>query len=360
MSAGSPTPEPPTPALPTPYLRVDVDRLRANVERAAGAAATAGVALRPHAKTHKSVDVARLQLEAGAAGLTVATVGEAEAFAEAGVGDLFVAYPLWLTDALADRLRALADAGVRLAIGVDSVRGAQSAGRLLAGSGVEVVVEVDSGHHRSGCDPRLAGDVAAAAAGAIGVRGVFTFPGHSYSPDGRASAARDEAQALATARASLESAGLAVAVASGGSTPSLAHTETTVLDEVRPGVYVFGDAQQWELGSMPADDIALTAVATVVSHAGGRLVLDAGSKVLGADRAAYATGFGRLLEHPDARLVQLSEHHAVAELPGPLPALGSRVLVVPNHCCTAVNLADVLVPTVGGTPWPVTARGRNG
>lgn len=344
---------------PTPWLRVDTDRLHANVDRVARAAAAAGVALRPHAKTHKSADIARLQLGAGAVGLTVATVGEAEAFAAGGVTDLFVAYPLWLTDALGGRLRALADAGVRLAIGVDSTSGARTAGRLLAGSGVDLVVEVDSGHHRSGVEPSLAGEIASAA-GSLGVRGVFTFPGHSYSPDGRAAAARDEAAALALGRTSLEAAGVRVDVVSGGSTPSLAHSDATVLDEVRPGVYVFGDAQQWELGSTAPDDIALTAVATVVSHAGGRLVLDAGSKVLGADRAAYATGFGRLLEHPDARIVQLSEHHAVAELAGPLPPLGSRVLVVPNHCCTAVNLADDLWPTGVAGPWPVTARGRNG
>lgn len=343
----------------TPYLRVDGDRLRANISRVAGAAAGAGVALRPHAKTHKSADVARLQVAAGAVGLSVATVGEAEVFAAAGFDDLFVAYPLWLTPDLARRIRALTDAGVRLAIGVDSVRGAATADTLLAGSDVELLVEVDSGHHRSGVGPGLAGDVALAA-GDLRVRGVFTFPGHSYTPDGRAAAARDEAAALACARTSLEATGLAVAVVSGGSTPSLEHADTTVLTELRPGVYVFGDAQQWELGSAGPDDIALTAVATVVSHAGGRLVLDAGSKVLGADRAAYATGFGRLLDHPGARIVQLSEHHAVAELPGPLPPLGSRVLVVPNHCCTAVNLVDELWPTDQPGPWPVTARGCNG
>ena len=344
---------------PTPYLRVDTDRLRANVARVAEAAAAAGVVLRPHAKTHKSADIARMQLDAGAVGLTVATVGEAEAFAAAGVTDLFVAYPLWLTTGLAGRLRALAASGVRLAIGVDSVGGARTAAELLAGSGTEVLVEVDSGHHRSGVDPTAAGEVALAA-GDLAVRGVFTFPGHSYSPGARATAAHDEGVALAAARVAVRAAGIDVEVVSGGSTPSLEHADTTVMTEVRPGVYVFNDAQQWELGSATPEQVALTAVATVVSHAGGRAVLDAGSKVLGADRAPYASGSGRLLDHPDARIVQLSEHHAVAEVPGRLPPLGSRVLVVPNHCCTAVNLADELWPTTGDDPWPVTARGRNG
>ena len=181
---------------PTPYLRVDIDRLRANVARAAGAAVAGGVALRPHAKTHKSADIARLQLEAGAVGLTVATVGEAEAFAAEGVADLFIAYPLWLTAELAGRLRSIASSGVRLAIGVDSVAGARTAAALLAGSGVEVLVEVDCGHHRSGVEPASAGQVALAADD-LPVRGVYTFPGHSYSPDARAVAARDEGVALA-------------------------------------------------------------------------------------------------------------------------------------------------------------------
>jgi D-serine deaminase-like pyridoxal phosphate-dependent protein len=148
-----------------------------------------------------------------------------------------------------------------------------------------------------------------------------------------------------------------VPVLSGGSTPSLDAADPGVLSEVRPGVYLFNDAQQWELGTCSPDDIALTCHATVVSHAGGRLVLDSGSKVLGADRAAYATGFGRLLDHAEARIVLLSEHHAVVEMPGRLPGLGSTVRVVPNHVCVAVNLVDTL--WVDDEPWPVSARGRN-
>jgi D-serine deaminase-like pyridoxal phosphate-dependent protein len=101
----------------------------------------------------------------------------------------------------------------------------------------------------------------------------------------------------------------------------------------------------------------------VVSHAGGRVVLDAGSKALGADRAPWATGFGRLLDHPDARITSLSEHHAVVAWPDQhLPEVGSRLRVVPNHVCAAVNLADELVVARGGETvdvWPVAARGAN-
>ena len=349
-----------TPA--TPYLRVDVARVRANIASVAERAAIAGVSLRPHAKTHKSPEIARLQLEAGAIGLTVATVGEAEVFVEHGVEDLFVAYPLWLSDDVARRLRDLAGR-TDLAIGVDSVAAAQRAGALLDGTGVGVLVEVDSGQHRSGVAGAEAGAVAAAAAEAgLAVRGVFTFPGHGYSPDTMTTAADDEARALGAAVASFRDVGLEPDVVSGGSTPTLAHTRTESLTELRPGVYVFGDAQQWELGTAEPGAIALTCRATVVSHAGGRLVLDSGSKALGADRAAYATGWGRLPAHPDARVVQLSEHHAVVDLAGaPLPPLGSRVDVVPNHVCNAVNLTDTLWATDGDTlvPWSVAARGRN-
>ncbi len=349
----------------TPFLQVDLDRLDRNIRRTAERAAAAGVALRPHVKTHKSPEIARRQLAAGATGITVATIGEAEVFAGAGCDDVLVAYPLWLTDHAAERVRRLAGRA-RLTIGVDSADSAARAADLLAGSGVRLLVEVDSGHHRSGADPASAGDVATAA-GDLEVLGAFTFPGHSYSPDTRITAAQDEAAALAEAAESLRGAGVDPLVLSGGSTPSLAHSDLGMLSELRPGVYVFGDAQQWELGAVDPDDVALTCVATVVSHAGGRLVLDSGSKVLGADRAAWATGYGRLLDHPDARMVLLSEHHAVVDLgDAPPPSLGSRVRVVPNHVCNAVNLVDTLWAGSGGAgdaeleAWPVAARGRNG
>jgi D-serine deaminase-like pyridoxal phosphate-dependent protein len=152
-----------------------------------------------------------------------------------------------------------------------------------------------------------------------------------------------------------------VRVLSGGSTPSVASTEVGGATEVRPGVYVFGDAQQWELGHVAPADIALTVLATVVSVHGDRVILDAGSKVIGADRPSWATGHGRLLDHPDARITALSEHHATAVGAG-LPGLGEQVRVVPNHVCNAVNLVDEVVVVRGGViedRWVVAARGRN-
>ena len=338
----------------TPFLMIDEQRLAANIERAARWADERGIVLRPHVKTHKLPEIARLQLAAGARGVTVATIGEAEVFADAGFADLFIAYPLWPDDAKRARLAALAGrATVR--VGCDGVEAA----RRLAGLGVAVLVEVDSGHHRSGTAPRAAGVVALAAADAgLDVLGVFTFPGHSYAGTAATrSAAVDEQAALVEAAAALRGAGIEPRVVSAGSTPSLPFTGSAAT-EARPGVYVFNDAQQWELGSCEPDDIALTCHATVVSHAGGRMVLDCGSKILGADRAPHASGFGRLLDHPDARVVILSEHHAVVS-GGTRRPLGSIVRVVPNHVCNAVNLVDELVRSTGGR-WSVAARGRNG
>ena len=351
--------------FPTPYLAVDRDVLDSNIANMAMLARERGLLLRPHAKTHKCREIALRQLESGAAGLTVATVSEAEVFVAGGVTDVFIAYPLWVDRQRGDRLSSLMERCL-LRVGVDSVEAA----RVLAANtdrraGLEVLIEVDSGHHRTGVIPEMAAEVALAAVDAgLEVRGVFTFPGHSYGPGRASTASTDEATALSRAAATLLSAGVDATVVSGGSTPTAALTQSTTLTEMRPGSYVFNDAQQLEMGSCDLEHVALTVVATVVSRAPGRVVLDAGSKVLGADRPAWITGFGRLFDHPQACLSELSEHHATVLWPElmPPPELGTAVRVVPNHVCSAVNLADELVVEVGGKVvdcWRVVARGAN-
>ncbi len=351
--------------LDTPYLTVDLGVLEANLARLATRAADAGVQMRPHAKTHKCAQIAERQMAAGAVGLTVATIGEAEAFAATGVDDLFIAYPLWLTASKGRRLRDLSHlATLRLA--VDSAVGAEMMAAALGPdrTRVQVVVEIDSGHHRTGTAPTQAGLVAAQARSfGLDVVGVFTFPGHGYRPGRRSSAADQEAQALTAAAQSLRSVDIDPVVRSGGSTPTVAFADSGVLTEIRPGVYPFNDAQQVELGTVDWSDVALVAMATVVRRDGARIVVDAGSKILGADRADWATGFGRLPDHPDARVVALSEHHATIEMSGgAVPEPGEQVRMVPNHVCSAVNLVDELVISVGGSPmqrWAVMARGAN-
>ena len=347
--------------LATPSVVVDADVVEDNVARMAALARGAGVALRPHAKTHKCPELARLQLGAGARGLTVATIGEAEAFADGGAGDLFIAYPLWLDADKARRLGALAER-VALSVGVDSVEGV--AGVAFATRRASVTIEVDCGHHRTGVAPAEVAPLARAALDAgLSVRGVFTFPGHGYGTDAWARAARDEERALAEAAQALAGLGVDAPVVSGGSTPTVAAWRGGVVNELRPGVYVFNDAQQVTLGTCAVAQVALCVAATVVSRSARAFVLDAGSKALGADRPAWMPGFGMVPEVAGV-IGSLSEHHAVVPLaPGALPPpLGARLAVIPNHVCSTVNLADELVVARGGAVvarWRVAARGRN-
>jgi D-serine deaminase-like pyridoxal phosphate-dependent protein len=350
------------PNAETPALVINSEVLDANIARVAAFAAHAGLSLRPHVKTHKSIEIAKRQLAAGAVGITVATLSEALVFSTAGFHDIFIAYPLWLDEFKRASLAQVLERS-SLLLGVDSLESARRIVQtgLATGHKLAALVEIDSGHHRSGVQPQDAGGLASAIQDAgLEIAGIFTFPGHSYSLDGRQAAAADEARALSTAVGSLVDHGMTARIVSGGSTPSLEFASSSVLTEVRPGVYVFGDAQQWELGAFAPEDIALSALATVVSRSPDHFILDAGSKVLGADRGSYSSGFGRLLDYPDARVTALSEHHATVvgvDLP-----LGTRVRVVPNHVCAAVNLADeYLVDSPGESPttWPVDARGRN-
>jgi D-serine deaminase-like pyridoxal phosphate-dependent protein len=347
--------------IPTPSLVVDETKLDANITAMAAFARTAGIALRPHVKTHKSFEIARRQVAAGATGITVATIAEAELFAAAGFTGILIAYPLWLDVDKTARLRGVLER-TPVIVGVDSAAGASRLAEATSGlhDRLSVLVEIDSGHHRSGVDAAEAAAVATAAVRAgLDVAGVFTFPGHSYTPDRRAAGA-DESRALAAAVRSLAEVGITARIVSGGSTPSAEFADASVLTEMRPGVYVFGDAQQWELGTTTPEAIALTVHSTVVSQRGDHLIADAGSKVLAADRGAYSTGFGRLLDHPSARITALSEHHAT--ITGVSLEPGTIVRIAPNHVCVAVNLSDEYVVVRDGAEvgrWPVDARGAN-
>lgn len=346
---------------PTPYLTIDVDILDANLRDMQQYCDERGVALRPHAKTHKMIEIADRQLEFGARGLTVATIGEAECFAEAGVTDIFIGYPV--VTATPERLRALASRCL-LTIGVDSP---EAIARLADIGGLRALVEIESGLRRTGVEPAAAGELAtrAAAAGLI-VDGVFTFPGHSYVPGGAAHAATDEANALAEAAESLRAAGFRCEVVSGGSTPSARHSDAAVITETRPGVYALNDAQQVALATVTADQVAVAIRTTVISApTTDRFVLDAGAKTIAADRPAYVTGHGSLPEFPGAVIDRIWEHHAVVDAThaSSRPRIGDVVELVPNHICTAINLADEVIVVQGGAEvdrWRVAARGRNG
>jgi len=346
--------------LETPAVVVDARRLDRNVTRMATAADVAGVALRPHAKTHKSLEIARRQLSAGAIGLTVATLAEAELFAAGACPSVFIAYPLWAGSGnRGARLAALQDR-TELRVGVDSA----AAAAILANSvrGVQVLIEVDSGQHRSGVP---ASQVAALAASCLrlglDVIGAFTHPGHAYTAPGDVPrAADDERAALAAAGAAMAGLIDTEPVLSGGSTPTAAAGLAAPLSEVRPGTYVFGDRQQLHLSRLAEEDIALVVAARVVSaQRPGEAVLDAGSKALSGDRPSWLPGHGLILEAPEATVAILSEEHAVVRGLTTQLRVGDLVRVVPNHVCTVVNLTSELLVVSDGAivdRWPVSAR----
>jgi D-serine deaminase-like pyridoxal phosphate-dependent protein len=355
--------------LPTPAVLVDLSVLERNVQRMAARAQQHGVRLRPHAKTHKTVAIARLQAGAGAAGLSVAKTSEAEIYADQGFDDLFVAYPVVGQDK-GRRLLRLAER-VRLAVGTDSVEGARTLAEVFAGASrtLELMLKVDVGYHRVGVEPERAVAVARQIADLPGVtlRGVFTHAGQAYAEETREgvdAVAGHEGQTLARCAEALRAAGLAVLEVSVGSTPTARQAmAVTGVTECRPGNYVFHDASQVALGTCQLEDCALTVVATVVSvPAAGRAVLDAGSKTLSSDQLRPRPGgHGVLLGHR-SRLTALSEEHGVVAVePGDSFRVGERVRILPNHACVVANLHDRLWAVRGENvedELPVVARGR--
>jgi D-serine deaminase-like pyridoxal phosphate-dependent protein len=363
-----------TPMLPdgleTPCIVVDLDIVARNIERLAAEARDHGVSLRPHAKTHKSLAIARMQLEAGAAGVTVGTVGEAEVMAGGGIDDIFIAYPVWAAGARGERVARLHGA-VTLSVGIDSVEGAEMLAGAVEGADrpLSVLVEIDSGGRRTGiAEPAEVVRVAGAArAAGLRVVGVFTHGGHSYSgPDARVPAAADEVDSLGLAADLLRKAGHSVERVSAGSTPTGALSAAGQVNEIRPGTYALGDRQQLVLGAIPPDGLALVVAATVVSNAvPGQVVVDAGAKTLTKDRASFVDGFGLVPAYPDAVIERLSDYHGVITIPaGTLaPSIGEILAIVPNHVCPVVDLFDTFVATRNGAivgQWPVDARGRSG
>jgi D-serine deaminase-like pyridoxal phosphate-dependent protein len=354
--------------IETPAIVVDISRVEANVARMASAMRDRGVALRPHAKTHKSLEFGRRQLAAGAVGLTVATLGEAEVFADGGVDDLFIAYPLIVTGAKAGRLRQLAERCM-LSVGVDSAVGAETIAVAMKGAArrPRVLIEVDSGGRRTGVRPEAAGALARRCQVlGLEVAGVFTHGGHGYAgSEAIAGAADDEVSGLTAAAASLRAEGIEPAVVSAGSTPTAVLSARGMVSEERPGTYIFGDRQQAALAGEPIDGVALVVAATVVSHGTGNgFAIDAGAKILGKDVAPYLDGHGAVLGWEGAVISRVYDHHGVVELAGGArrPAIGTLVWVVPNHVCPVVNLVDEYLIVRDGRlvdRWPVDARGRN-
>ena len=347
--------------LETPAVVVDAWRLERNLTRMAAAAGAAGVALRPHAKTHKCLPIAGRQLSLGAVGLTVATLLEAELFASEGCRSVFVAYPLWAGSGdRGARLAALRGL-TSLRVGVDGE--AAAAALAAAAPGLAVLIEVDSGQHRSGVAvDRVAALAVSCAKLGLTVAGAFTHPGHAYSaPSAAGDAARDERAALAAAGEAL------TAPASSRARRCSAAAPPHGIGRGR-GAADGGAARNVRV-RRPAADAPVRAQRQRrrprrrrprrLRAAPGEAVLDAGSKALSSDRPAWLAGHGLILEAPEATIAVLSEEHAVVrDLLTPLK-VGNLVRVIPNHVCTVVNLTSELVVVSDGAVtdlWPVSAR----
>jgi D-serine deaminase-like pyridoxal phosphate-dependent protein len=353
-----------TEGIITPVAVVDQEVVERNLARMAKLAADHNVKLRPHAKTHKSAYMAQRQMAHGAVGLTCATFTEAEVFAEAGVDDLLIAHPPVGKPKL-ERLAALASRVRRLAVSLDDVGIARS-----LPESVEVLWEVDPGQHRIGTAP---GEPTVTAVqelvrviGPERLRGLITHGGHVYAATNqtqRQLAADQETDSISTTAEMLRKADIEVRELSVGSTPTAGLALSGGITEMRPGTYIYGDANQVTLRSQRLEDCALGVVAIVVSTpAADRAVIDAGSKALSADlRVAGLNGYGMVLGRNDLTVARLSEEHAVltaAERTG--LTVGIRVIILPAHSCTTVNLHPGFLLLSGGSEarWlPVEARG---
>ncbi|MGJ4935772.1 alanine racemase [Bradyrhizobium sp. SZCCHNRI1009] len=343
----------------TPCAVIDMDRVERNIARIQAQCEAAGVANRPHIKTHKSPVLAKLQIEAGAQGITCQKIGEAEIMADAGIADILISYNLIGEEKMA-RLAAL-QAKADMTVAADNAtviaglpQAAKQSGRTLS-----VVVECDTGRKRAGVEtPAEAIQLARQIKASEGLRfaGFMLYPTES----GWDEAQRFYDEALAGVRAE----GLDAAIVSTGGSPNLKNLgKLRGATEHRPGTYIYNDRMQVAAGVATWDDCALHIYSTVVSRAAPeRGILDAGSKTLTTDTGGL-DGHGLILEHPEAKIARFAEEHGFLDLSrsNTRPHVGDVVRVVPNHVCVVVNMMDEVVMVRGeeilGT-LPVAARGK--
>jgi D-serine deaminase-like pyridoxal phosphate-dependent protein len=345
--------------LETPAVTVHLDVMADNIRRVQAHLDRHRIANRPHIKTHKIPDIGKMQMAAGAVGITCQKLGEVEVFADAGVADdVLLTYNI-LGAAKTERLIALARRVPRLVVVFDNevVARELSDAAALHRVDLEFLVECDTGFRRTGVQtPDAALELTRLALKLPGLRfkGLMTFP--NRDPDTR--------EFFERALALFGQAGIPVEVVSGGGTPALATVDRfPMLTEHRAGTCVYNDAMVVSSGTATWDQCAMRVRATVVSRpTDDRGVLDAGSKVLTSD-LYHMKGYGHLMEYPEAHVAHLSEEHTVVDFSGcpARPKVGEVVSVVPNHCCVVTNMVDEIYGVRNGrveVVWPVAARGR--
>ncbi|WP_050386731.1 D-TA family PLP-dependent enzyme [Bradyrhizobium pachyrhizi] len=343
----------------TPCAVIDMDRVERNIARIQKACDEAGVANRPHIKTHKNPMLAQLQIKAGAKGITCQKLGEAEIMADSGIDNILISYNL-LGDEKMARLGALqSKANVTVAADNSIVVGDLPKAAAASGRPLSVVVECDTGRKRAGVETpaeaiALAREIAASKG--LNFAGFMLYP----TETGWADAQKFYDEALAGVRAH----GLDATIVSTGGTPNLKNLgKLKGGTEHRFGTYIYNDRMQVAAGVATWDDCALHIYSTVVSRAGPeRGILDAGSKTLTSDTGGLE-GHGLILEHPEARIARFAEEHGFLDLSrsNTRPNVGDVVRIVPNHVCVVVNMMDEVVMVRGDEiigALPVTARGK--
>ncbi|WP_456276814.1 alanine racemase [Bacillus sp. AK128] len=360
--------------LDTPTLLLDYHQLNRNINEVARFANEMGVSVRPHIKTHKSIKIAQMQIDAGAVGITVAKVGEAEVMAEGGIKDILIAYPI-SSKLKIKRLIHLLEQGIHLKIAVDQEIQLDCLTKELMNTPfqLEVWIKVNSGLNRCGVEP---GEAALTLAKAILNRpklklgGIFTHAGHSYaaeSLDEIETIAVEEANAVLESANACEKAGIPIVVRSVGSTPTYKKAGSIKgITEVRSGNAVFYDAIQVGLGVTTIEQCALTVLASVVGVYTNRIVFDTGSKSLCLDKGAHGNetvkGFGIVKNHQELTIERLSEEHGVGVFEEvPILKVNDQVQIIPNHACTVANMFEEYVVHKDGIvidSWRVDARGR--
>lgn len=343
----------------TPALVIDMDRVERNIARVQKICDDAGVANRPHIKTHKSPFLAQLQIEAGAKGITCQKLGEAEVMAQSGIDDILISYNL-IGDEKMARLGALsAKTNVTVAADNPVVIAGLPAAAAAAGRALPVVIECDTGRRRAGVETPAE---VIALADQIQKTSGLSFAGLLMYPT---ETGWSEAQRFYDEAADgLRQLGLDPAIVSTGGSPNLKNVgKLKGATEHRPGTYIYNDRMQVAAGVATWDDCALHVYSTVVSRAApDRGILDAGSKTLTADTGGL-DGYGLILEHPEARIARFAEEHGFLDLTksNTRPAVGDVVRIVPNHVCVVVNMADEVVMVRGEEIvgiLPVAARGK--
>ncbi len=346
----------------TPAVVIDLEIVARNIARVQGLCDRAGLANRPHIKTHKSPAIARMQQDAGARGITCQKLGEAEVMADAGLNDLLISYNLLGEDKVG-RLGALlkrADVAVCAdnAIVIDGLPAAAG----IAGRDLSVLVECDTGRKRAGIETAAE---AVELALRISCSPGLAFAGFLLYPQETDASWRATQRFLDDALAGVRAAGLDARIISTGGTPNLARIGgLRGATEHRAGTYIFNDRMMLACGAATLEDCALSVLTTVVSRAGPeRGILDAGSKTLTADPGGSLDGYGLILEHPEARIKAFAEEHGFLDLGAcnDRPNVGDLVRVIPNHVCVVVNMVDRLIAVRGDEivgEMPVAARGR--